>query len=77
MPSVNTPGNLNMSVYGIQYSTPAFALLLLFLERKKYFTKIKNLFSPTGPFTTFEPPHQEIVEFYVVQKRRPTDFDAT
>ena len=31
---------------------------------------------PTDPFTIFEPQAQEIGEYYVVQKRRTTDFDA-
>ena len=30
---------------------------------------------PTGPFAISEPQDQEIGEFYVVQKRRATDFD--
>ena len=32
---------------------------------------------PTGPFTIFEPYDQEIGDFYVAQKRRRTDFEAS
>ena len=31
---------------------------------------------PTGPFTTYELQDQEIAEFYVIEKRRATDFEA-
>ena len=31
---------------------------------------------PTSPFTILEPQDQDIVEFYVVQERRATDFKA-
>ena len=31
---------------------------------------------PTGPFTILELQYQEIREFYVVQVRRATDFEA-
>ena len=31
---------------------------------------------PTGPFTNFEPQDQEIGEFYVIQERRTTNFEA-
>ena len=31
---------------------------------------------PTGRFTISEPQYQEIVEFFVVQERRGTDFEA-
>ena len=31
---------------------------------------------PTSPFTILEPQDQGIGEFYVVQKRRATDFEA-
>ena len=31
---------------------------------------------PTDPFAILDPQHQEIWEFYEVQKRRATDFEA-
>ena len=36
----------------------------------------RSLLYPTGPFTILEPQHREIVEFYVVQKRRVADIEA-
>ena len=32
---------------------------------------------PTNPFTMLEPQDQEIGEFYVLQERRATDFEAS
>ena len=32
--------------------------------------------NPTNPFTFLEPRDQEIDEFYLVQERRATDFEA-
>ena len=31
---------------------------------------------PTGLFTIYEPQYQEIGEFFIVQERRKTDFEA-
>ena len=35
-----------------------------------------NADCPTGPFTILQPQDQENSEFYEVQKRRATDFEA-
>ena len=35
------------------------------------------LYFPTSPFTILEPQDQEIGEFYVIQERRATDFEAS
>ena len=44
------------------------------LDTSQFRSSLRN---PTGPFTILEPQDQEIAEFYVVQKRRATYFDAT
>ena len=48
------------------------------LMREKRGKSLSNLSAscPTNPFTISEPQDQEIVEFYVVQERRATDFVA-
>ena len=38
--------------------------------------KLRILENPTSPPTILEPQNPRIVEFYVVQERRATDFNA-